>query len=167
MSEDIMLMESADALERVQHGRTSPEMRMGNAQNNGRQQLSVHLGPRVALTGYRLLATTVIVGTGIPKAVYSYYGQSLISPTLDFLGGVVFGLLLFWLGVIETTKPDPRRVAAIGQSSSYLDVNDREVDLADFIDEDPELCLENTLFTCLRGERQAFGPSVRDSWPSE
>lgn len=60
------------------------------------------LGPRVALTGYRLLTTIVIVGTGIPKAVYSYYGQSLISPTLDLLGGMVFGLLLvspfFWLG---------------------------------------------------------------------
>ena len=34
------------------------------------------------------------------------------------------------------------------------------VDLANFIDEDPELCLENTLFTCLRRDRQAFVPSV-------
>lgn len=67
---------------------------MGNALDNGRQQLSIPLCPRVALTGYRLLTTIVILGTGIPKAVYAYYGQSLISATLDFLGGVVFGLLL-------------------------------------------------------------------------
>jgi len=46
------------------------------------------------------------LGIGIPKAVYSYYGQSLISPSLDWVGGVVFGLLLFWLGVIEATRPE-------------------------------------------------------------
>src|SRR5258708_8447104 len=65
------------------------------------------------------------MGIGIPKAVYSYYGQSLISPTLDWLGGIMFTLLLvfscdigftefvdlmilslFWLGVIETTRPE-------------------------------------------------------------
>lgn len=63
---------------------------MGSAQNNERQ----HPGFRVALTGYRLLATSVIVGFGIPEAVYSYRGRSLISPTLDLLGGIVFGLLL-------------------------------------------------------------------------
>jgi hypothetical protein len=77
------------------------------------------------LTGYRLLTTIVIMGVGIPKAVYSYYGQSLISPTLDWLGGILFTLLLvfisdigftefvdlmvlrlFWLGVIEATRPE-------------------------------------------------------------
>jgi hypothetical protein len=46
-------------------------------------------------------------------------------------------------------------------------MNEREVDLTDFIDEDLELCLENTLFTYLIGDRLAFGPLVRDSWPSE
>jgi len=66
--------------------------RIGSARNNG-QQSSMPLGS-VALTGYRLFATSVIVGTGIPKAVYSYYGQSVVSPTLDLLGGLVFGLLL-------------------------------------------------------------------------
>jgi hypothetical protein len=48
----------------------------------------------VVLTGYRLFTTIVIVGIGIPKAAYSYHGQSLISPTLDWVGGIVFGLLL-------------------------------------------------------------------------
>jgi hypothetical protein len=47
----------------------------------------------VALTGYRLLTTIVIVGIGIPKAIYSYYGQPLISPSLDWVGGIIFTLL--------------------------------------------------------------------------
>ena len=49
-------------------------------------------------------------------------------------------------------------------------MNEREVDLADFIDEDDEdleLSPENTLFTCLRGDRQAFGPSVQDAWDND
>jgi hypothetical protein len=76
----------------------------------------------VVLTGYRLLTTFVILSLGIPKAVYSYYGQSLISPSLDWVGGMFFTLLLvfisevgyakltifrfFWLGVIEATRPE-------------------------------------------------------------
>lgn len=79
----------------------------------------------VVLTGYRLLTTIVIVGVGIPKAVYSYNGRSLISPSLDWVGGIIFTLLLgfipkvgltkfveltvfrlFWLGVIEATRPE-------------------------------------------------------------
>ena len=67
---------------------------MCNAQSVRHQ--SMPLRPGVALTGYRLLATIVILGTGIPKAVYSYYGQFLISQTLDLLGGIVFGLLLVY-----------------------------------------------------------------------
>ena len=98
--------------------------RVGNSQNNSRQQhRSMPLG--VVLTGYRLLTTIVVVGIGIPKAVYSYYGQSLISPSLDWVGGIIFTLLLafisevrftefvdlillrlFWLGVIEATRPE-------------------------------------------------------------
>ena len=79
----------------------------------------------VMLTGYRLLTTIVIMSIGIPKAVYSYYGQSLISPSLDWVGGIIITLLLvfisevgytkfvdltvfrfFWLGVIEATRPE-------------------------------------------------------------
>jgi hypothetical protein len=79
----------------------------------------------VMLTGYRLLTTFLIMGIGIPKAVYSYHGQSLISPSMDWVGGIVFTLLLafisevvftefvelmilrlFWLGVIEATRPE-------------------------------------------------------------
>jgi hypothetical protein len=47
----------------------------------------------VELTGYRLLTTGVIVGIGVPKAVYSYKGQALISITLDWLVGTILALL--------------------------------------------------------------------------
>jgi hypothetical protein len=48
---------------------------------------------RVELTGYRLLNTGVILGIGLPKAVYSYNGQALISTTLDWLGGVILAFM--------------------------------------------------------------------------
>jgi len=61
---------------------------------------------RVELTGYRLFTTSVILGFGIPKAVYAYYEQPLISPTLDWIGGMIFALLLFWLGEIGANYPE-------------------------------------------------------------
>ena len=45
------------------------------------------------LTGYYLLTTSVILGIGIPKAVYSYKGQALISTTLDWLGGMILAVM--------------------------------------------------------------------------
>jgi hypothetical protein len=47
----------------------------------------------VEVTGYYLLTTGVILGIGVPKAVYSYKGQALISTTLDWLGGVILALM--------------------------------------------------------------------------
>jgi hypothetical protein len=47
----------------------------------------------VGLTGYRLLTTGVILGIGVPKVVYSYNGQALISTTLDWLGGIILALV--------------------------------------------------------------------------
>jgi hypothetical protein len=58
----------------------------------------------VVLTGYRLLTTIVIVGIGIPKAIYSYYGQSLVSPSLDWVGGIMFALLLVFIPEVGLTK---------------------------------------------------------------
>ena len=47
----------------------------------------------VELTGYRLLTTGMILGLGIPKAVYSYSGQSLISATLDWVACIICALM--------------------------------------------------------------------------
>lgn len=62
-----------------------------NTQDDSRQQLPMPLG--VALTGNILFTMSWIVGLGVPKAVYSYHGQSLISPTLDWVAGVIFTLM--------------------------------------------------------------------------
>jgi len=55
------------------------------------QRHSMPLG--VELTGYRLLTTSIILGLGIPKAVYSYHEQSLVSPTLDWVAGTLLALM--------------------------------------------------------------------------
>jgi hypothetical protein len=39
----------------------------------------------VALTGHRLVTTGVVLGLGIPMAVYDYYGQTLFSTELDWV----------------------------------------------------------------------------------
>ena len=59
--------------------------------DDDRQQRPMPLG--VPLTGNILFTISWILGLGIPKAVYSYRGQSLISPTLDWVGGIIFTLM--------------------------------------------------------------------------
>jgi hypothetical protein len=61
-----------------------------NTQDDDHQP-TIPLG--VELTGYRLLTTVVILGLGVPKAIYSYNGQALISSTLDWLMGILFTLM--------------------------------------------------------------------------
>ena len=81
----------------------------------------------VPLTGNLLFMMTWITSFGIAKAVYSYHGQSVISPTLDWVGGTILTLMYvfifdpkvgfrefvklivvrsLWLGVIENKRPD-------------------------------------------------------------
>ena len=106
MSEHIMLTFTTGEVYQVDEelGHASPDIRSiyasfstflslipprgGYTQDDGRQHCS--LSSR-ALTGYRLLNTSVILGIGIPKAIYS--GKSVISPTLDWVGGIIFALL--------------------------------------------------------------------------
>ena len=48
----------------------------------------------VPLTGNLLFTISWITGVGIAKAVYSYHGRhSVISPTLDWVGGTVLTLM--------------------------------------------------------------------------
>ena len=108
MSEHIILTFTTGEVHQVEqeHGPTSPDIRSihapfptfwslislrgGYTQDDGGQHRSLS---QRALTGYRLLNTSVILGIGIPKAIYSYSGQSVISPTLDWVGGIIFALL--------------------------------------------------------------------------
>ncbi|KAF8481728.1 hypothetical protein DFH94DRAFT_405760 [Russula ochroleuca] len=101
MHDNILSTEASDTVyDAEQHA--NPDLREDDRRDNG-QKHKLPLG--VELTGYRLLTTSVILGFGVPKAVYSYNGQSLISTTLDWLAGVVLALVLYWLGVIEATRP--------------------------------------------------------------
>ena len=61
-------------------------------ENDGPQQRSMPLLV-VPLTGNLLFTTSWITGIGIAKAAYSYHGQSVISPTLDWVGGTVLALV--------------------------------------------------------------------------
>jgi hypothetical protein len=71
----------------------SPFPREDNTQDNDRQRRQATIPLGVELTGYRLLTTGVILGVGVPKAVYSYKGQALISTTLDWLAGVILAVM--------------------------------------------------------------------------
>jgi hypothetical protein len=70
--------------------------------DDSQQQHPLPLG--VELTGHRLLTAGVILGLGIPMAVYSYNGQSLFSTRLDWVVRIIctllYAFLLFFYGTI-------------------------------------------------------------------
>ncbi|KAH9993617.1 hypothetical protein BJV77DRAFT_352755 [Russula vinacea] len=92
-------------VEQEQHRLTSSRegKREGDTLDNG-QRRSMPLG--VPLTGNRLFTISWIVGLGIPKAVYSYRGLSLVSTTLDLVGGIILTLISYWLGKIKAERPE-------------------------------------------------------------
>ncbi|KAI0061148.1 hypothetical protein BV25DRAFT_1917116 [Artomyces pyxidatus] len=59
----------------------------------------------VKVTGYRLLTTAVVTGLGVPKAIASYQGESVVPTTLDWVAGVAATVLLYWIGLFETVEP--------------------------------------------------------------
>jgi len=59
----------------------------------------------VKVTGYRLLNIVVITIVVAWKAVLSYQGQSVAPTTLDWIGGGVLALGLWWLGLYESVEP--------------------------------------------------------------
>ncbi|KAF8467899.1 hypothetical protein DFH94DRAFT_816876 [Russula ochroleuca] len=59
----------------------------------------------IPLTGNLLFSISWILGLGIPKAVYSYRGQSVIPTTLDWVVGITFTLISICLGAIEAKHP--------------------------------------------------------------
>ncbi|TDL15767.1 hypothetical protein BD410DRAFT_756059, partial [Rickenella mellea] len=54
-----------------------------------------------ALTGYRLILITLTVSFGLSKALLAYRGRSSQPTTLEWIFGVVIGLILYWLGWYE------------------------------------------------------------------
>ncbi|KAH9993614.1 hypothetical protein BJV77DRAFT_997784 [Russula vinacea] len=96
--------ENNSLAEQGQHGPTSLDISESNTQDDSEQKRPIPLG--VPLTGNILFTISWILGLGIPKAVYSYRGQSLISPTLDWVAGIIFTLISLCLGQIESKRPE-------------------------------------------------------------
>ncbi|KAI0028264.1 hypothetical protein K488DRAFT_89902 [Vararia minispora EC-137] len=59
----------------------------------------------VALTGYRLTCTALLIGLGIPKAVAAYRGQP-IANTFDWIISIVAAVTMFWLSYLESARPE-------------------------------------------------------------
>ncbi|KAH9034545.1 hypothetical protein EDB84DRAFT_62163 [Lactarius hengduanensis] len=53
------------------------------------------------LTGYRLLNITIVFSFGIAKAILTYKGRSTEPTTLDWVGGALLAVFLYWMGLYE------------------------------------------------------------------
>ncbi|KAH9987632.1 hypothetical protein BJV74DRAFT_796472 [Russula compacta] len=60
----------------------------------------------VDLTGYHLLNMAVILAFGIPKAVLSYRGESVMPTTLDLLSGTFLAVILYYVGLLKDKRPE-------------------------------------------------------------
>jgi len=63
------------------------------------------LSPRVKLTGYRLLNILVIFTIGLAKFILSLKGRSIAPTVLEWAGGSVLTILLYWIGLYEAVEP--------------------------------------------------------------
>jgi len=63
------------------------------------------LSPRVKLTGYRLLNIFVIFTIGLAKFILSLKGRSIAPTGLEWAGGSVLTILLYWIGLYEAVEP--------------------------------------------------------------
>jgi len=81
----------------------------------------------VKLTGYRLLNIAVMFTIGVAKFILSLKGQSIAPTGLEYAGGSVLAIWLYWIGFYEAVEP--RRwgwffhedwAPAIGFASKYL-----------------------------------------------
>jgi len=62
------------------------------------------VSPGVKLTGYRLLNIVVIFTIGTAKYMLSLKGQSIAPTGLEWAGGLVLAVLLYWIGLYEAVK---------------------------------------------------------------
>ncbi|KAJ6510711.1 hypothetical protein C8R45DRAFT_394934 [Mycena sanguinolenta] len=65
-------------------------------------------GPRVKITPWRLLNTVLLLVLGIYKAVAAYRGQQTAPTTLDWILGVVWGIIAYWASFLEEAQIGPR-----------------------------------------------------------
>ncbi|KAJ7032864.1 hypothetical protein C8F04DRAFT_1106018 [Mycena alexandri] len=62
--------------------------------------------PEVEITLWRLINTAILLVLGIWKAAATYRGQSTAPATLDWIVGVLWALISYWVGIIEQENPE-------------------------------------------------------------
>ncbi|KAF7366754.1 hypothetical protein MSAN_00933600 [Mycena sanguinolenta] len=65
-------------------------------------------GPMIKVTIWRLLNTIVVLGLGIYKAVAAYLGQQTTPTTLDWVIGVFWAVIGYWVSFLEDAQLGPR-----------------------------------------------------------
>ncbi|KAI0093275.1 hypothetical protein BDY19DRAFT_903041 [Irpex rosettiformis] len=59
----------------------------------------------VKITGYRIMTTSTLLICGTWKAIATYRGKAILSADLDLVAGMILALLVYWLGIYETSDP--------------------------------------------------------------
>ncbi|KAJ7327604.1 hypothetical protein DFH08DRAFT_1026731 [Mycena albidolilacea] len=61
--------------------------------------------PRVKITAWRILNTSVLLVLGTYKAVATYLGETAAPTNLDWMIGVVWALVSYWVSIVEQEAP--------------------------------------------------------------
>ncbi|KAF7361519.1 hypothetical protein MSAN_01185500 [Mycena sanguinolenta] len=64
--------------------------------------------PKIKITLWRLLNTTLLLGLGVYKAVTAYGGQQTAPTTLDWILGVLWAVIAYWVSFLEEAQLGPR-----------------------------------------------------------
>ncbi|KAJ6510730.1 hypothetical protein C8R45DRAFT_965010 [Mycena sanguinolenta] len=65
-------------------------------------------GPKVKVTVWRLLNTFLVLGLSVCKAVAAYRGQETASTTMDWILGVLWTVIAYWVSFLEEAQLGPR-----------------------------------------------------------
>ncbi|KAJ7241704.1 hypothetical protein B0H12DRAFT_1221502 [Mycena haematopus] len=73
-----------------------------------RHSAQLEKGPKVKITLWRLLNTILLLGLGIYKATAAYRGQQVAPTTLDWIMGVLWAVIAYWVSFMEEAHLGPR-----------------------------------------------------------
>ncbi|KAJ7453231.1 hypothetical protein FB451DRAFT_1565769 [Mycena latifolia] len=62
--------------------------------------------PRIKITPWRILNTTVLLILGTTKALSTFLGQTTAPNNLDWTTGVLWALISYWVSVVEQEAPE-------------------------------------------------------------
>ncbi|KAJ7241705.1 hypothetical protein B0H12DRAFT_1133420 [Mycena haematopus] len=73
-----------------------------------RHSAQLEKGPKVKITLWRLLNTVFVLGLGIYKATATYRGQQVAATTSDWIVGVLWAVIAYWISFLEGAQLGPR-----------------------------------------------------------